>query len=85
MSEWRSNDRKPPKPDVYLVRVPMLDHIGELSYVAERFAKWTGRWWCAWAVDPKRAQMCELPWGPIEGYRWREVTAEGSKWSAQAA
>jgi hypothetical protein len=74
--EWRSNDVKPPEPGVYPVRVPMMDATGEMSYVAERYAKWTGTWWCGWAVDPNRAAMCDLPLGPVQGYRWRAITAE---------
>jgi hypothetical protein len=62
---------KPPAPGIYPVEVMIHEPFsGELLGVATRFAKWTGQWWCAWAVDERRAQMCDAPLGPIQGYRW---------------
>lgn len=63
---------RPTEPGVYSVFVPVIDALtGEWLEDAERWAKWTGKWWCAWAIDADRAARCELNLGPRAGYRWR--------------
>ncbi len=62
---------KPPVPGVYQVSVMAVDWVTrEPLGMVDRWAKWTGQWWCAWAVDEQRAAMCSLPFGPIQGYPW---------------
>jgi hypothetical protein len=72
MIDWRAAEVKPDVPGVYQVRVLVRDTVtGEPIEVVGRFARWTGKWWCAWALDARTAAMCELPFGPKGGYRWR--------------
>jgi hypothetical protein len=72
---WRPKHVRPPVEAVYLVEVPLLDAgTGVQLGVVERFARWSGQWWCCWAIDARRAAMC-LWRGPLDGYRWRSIDA----------
>jgi len=50
----------PPRPGVYPVRVDG----------AQRWARWTGDYWCNWGPDADRAARCEWR-GPAAGFDWR--------------
>jgi hypothetical protein len=64
-------DIRPPEPGVYPVLALAVDHKAGESVWIERFAKWTGEYWTAWADTPERAARCSWACGPLGGYRWR--------------
>lgn len=62
LNGWREADILPSEPGVYLVLVQL----------EQRFAKWTGEFWCNWSPAADRAAMCHWR-GPSAGYVWREL------------
>lgn len=59
-------------PGVYPVQAKLYDAAGNLMDIQDRYARWTGAWWCCWANTPERAVRCEFR-GPTDGYSWYNV------------
>ena len=59
---WFGPAVRPAREGVYEVQIPYLDQ--------RAFSRWTGEFWCCWAVTPERAQMCRWP-GIRDGYDWK--------------
>jgi hypothetical protein len=72
MPEWSLAESKPPRADVYQVQVPILDaQTQEPLGIAEHWARWTGAYWCCWALSARSAERCTWR-GPLAGYCWRK-------------
>jgi hypothetical protein len=67
---WRPPHIKPPVPTIYRVQVPIYEVLrNEIFDVNQRWARWTGEWWCCWAPTAHKAAMCGWK-GPSAGYCW---------------
>lgn len=63
---WYDAGTKPSREGIYEVRVPTLS--------ARAFARWTGEYWCNWALTPRTAAKCEWR-GLRAGHVWRGLLA----------
>lgn len=57
---WHPREEAPPYPAIYTVLVD-----GE-----QRYARWTGVYWCNWSPYRDRAAQCYWR-GPAAGFEWR--------------
>jgi len=73
MGMWHLSQSLPPAPGVYRVLISFPSAIRP-TRVRERFARWTGEYWCCWAPTVQRARCCEWR-GPSAGYLWGYLDA----------
>jgi hypothetical protein len=70
---WQPAERAPFREGIYRVLVTTRDYLTATPLeTAERFARWTGCYWCCWALTPDRAALAYFR-GPADGYPWRHL------------